>query len=330
MNSNRRIFMTETARPGRHETRMAAYTDRTKDAGHSDADRHSSSSYGRFLAMVGTSTALMFGLMYLNSYSIEHLYWSETRLFMTFVMGAVMAVVMLLFMWGMYRNRPANVVILAGSAILFAGALWLVRSQETIQDESWMSAMIPHHSIAILTSERAEITDPRVAALAKDIVHAQNREIAEMRFLLADIAANGEAGPDWPLGEPEGRASVESLSRAISTPVIAGIRPAPLSADEIGRALGAEPECRFVQAVSSNPVLVTDGAGKGVAKVSGALVIFQGEGSVANGGVLAAGGGQMTVTPGDGEDGENASLLFELTGDPALAVGTMGYWTCNA
>ena len=151
---------------------------------------HSGSSYGRFLAMVGTSTAIMFGLMYLNTYSIEHLYWSETRFYMTFVMGATMAVVMLLFMWGMYKSMAANVAILAGSGILFAGALWLVRSQETIQDESWMSAMIPHHSIAIMTSKRAEITDPRVKTLAEEIVVAQDREIAEMRYLLADIAAN--------------------------------------------------------------------------------------------------------------------------------------------
>ena len=83
---------------------------------------HGKSSYGRFLAMVGTSTAIMFGLMYLISYSLEHIYWSETRFYMTFVMGATMAVVMLLFMWGMYKNMAANVAILAGSAVMSASA----------------------------------------------------------------------------------------------------------------------------------------------------------------------------------------------------------------
>lgn len=290
---------------------------------------HATSSYGRFFAMVGPSTALMFGLMYLNTYAFEHVYWSETRFYMTFVMGATMAIVMLTFMLGMYRNKTANAFIFAGSAVLFAGALWLVRSQETVQDESWMSAMIPHHSIAIMTSERAEITDPRVAALAKEIVHAQNREISEMRYLLADIAANGETGPDWPLGKAAGPASVDSLTQAVSTPVIAGMRPAPLSADEIARALGSAVACTFVRAVNADPILATDGSGQGVAKVSGSLVVFEAEGDLSNGGVLDTEGGQLTITPGEGDSGEDATLLFELSGDPALAVGFMGYWTCN-
>ena len=117
----------------------------------------SGGNYGRFMAMVGTSTAIMFVLMYLNTYALEHVFWSETRFWMTFVMGAVMAVVMLLFMWGMYRNTAKNWIILGVAAVVFSGALFLVRSQTTVNDSEWMSAMIPHHSIAILTSERANI-----------------------------------------------------------------------------------------------------------------------------------------------------------------------------
>jgi uncharacterized protein (DUF305 family) len=50
-----------------------------------------------------------------------------------------------------------------------------------------MKAMIPHHSIAILTSERAHISDPRVRALADEIISSQKREIAEMKALIADL-----------------------------------------------------------------------------------------------------------------------------------------------
>ena len=64
---------------------------------------------------------------------------------------------------------------------------WLVRSQATVEDVAWMKAMIPHHSIAILTSERANITDPRVRKLADDIIDAQRREIGEMNSLIRDI-----------------------------------------------------------------------------------------------------------------------------------------------
>ncbi len=112
--------------------------------------------------MIATSTVVMFGLMYLNTYETDHVFFSETRAYMALVMGATMAVVMLGFMLGMYTDRRVNLGIVIGSAVVFAVALWLVRSQETVEDVSWMKAMIPHHSIAILTSERAHISDPRV------------------------------------------------------------------------------------------------------------------------------------------------------------------------
>ena len=158
-----------------------------------DGGQRHESSYGRFMAMVGTSTVIMFGLMYLNTYVIDHVFWSETRFWMMFVMGSVMAVVMLLFMWGMYKNTAKNWIIIGVSVATFALSLFLVRSQTTIDDSEWMSAMIPHHSIAILTSERAGIEDVRVRALANDIIRAQRREIDEMRWLLEDIEANGVA-----------------------------------------------------------------------------------------------------------------------------------------
>ena len=147
--------------------------------------------YGRFLAMIATSTVVMFVLMYLNTYSADHIFFSETRFWMAFVMGAAMMVVMLLFMWAMYKNWAKNFIILGAAAVTFAAALWLVRSQITIDDTEYMKAMIPHPSIAIMTSERAHIRDPRVRELAKDIIVAQRREIAEMKYLIGDIGKNG-------------------------------------------------------------------------------------------------------------------------------------------
>ena len=146
-------------------------------------------SYWRFAAMIATSTLVMFGLMYIHTYVWDDVIFSETRAWMALLMGAVMAIIMLGYMLNMYKNSRLNVAIFAGSAILFAGALWLVRSQRTVDDVSYMKAMIPHHSIAILTSERARITDPRVRDLADEIIEAQRREIAEMKALIADLEA---------------------------------------------------------------------------------------------------------------------------------------------
>jgi hypothetical protein len=144
-------------------------------------------SYTRFGAMVATSTAIMLGLMYLNTFALDHIYFSQTRAWMALVMGATMAAVMLTFMWGMYQDKRANIAILVGSVAVFAVALWLVRSQETVDDLSYMKAMIPHHSIAILTSERAHIRDPRVRHLADGVIRAQVKEINDMTGLIAEL-----------------------------------------------------------------------------------------------------------------------------------------------
>ncbi|MEO8522609.1 MAG: DUF305 domain-containing protein [Acidobacteriota bacterium] len=145
------------------------------------------SSYSRFLLMIAVSTVVMLVLMYLNTYQLDHVFFSQTRAYMALVMGAAMALVMLGFMLGMYRNPRANLAIAAGSVVVFAAALWLVRSQATVDDVAYMKAMIPHHSIAILTSERAHITDPRVRALADGIIKAQRQEIDEMQSLIKDL-----------------------------------------------------------------------------------------------------------------------------------------------
>ncbi len=143
--------------------------------------------YLKFGAMIATSTIVMFGLMYLNTYEIDHVFFSETRAYMALVMGAAMAIVMLGFMRHMYASTRANLAIFAAALVVFAGSLWLVRSQATVDDVSYMRAMIPHHSIAIMTSRRAHITDPRVRELADGIAETQVREIAEMKALIADL-----------------------------------------------------------------------------------------------------------------------------------------------
>lgn len=150
-------------------------------------------SYLRFGAMIATSMVFMYGVMYLNTFEPAHVRWSETRLFMTLLMGATMAIIMLGFMLGMYKNRRANLAIVVASLLVFGLGTWLVRSQTTVEETSYMSAMIPHHSIAILTSERSEIEDVRVCALAVEIIEAQRREIAEMEWLVEDIDRNGTA-----------------------------------------------------------------------------------------------------------------------------------------
>jgi hypothetical protein len=158
----------------------------------SEEDQKSFGNYKKFSAMIAISMILMYFLMYLNSILIlEHAWFSETRLFMTLIMGSAMMIVMLAFMRNMYKNSKVNIAIFIGAGLLLFSAVWLVRSQVTVSGVDYMEGMIPHHSIAILTSERAKIEDLRVRELADEIIKAQHREIKEMEWLIDDIRVNG-------------------------------------------------------------------------------------------------------------------------------------------
>lgn len=138
--------------------------------------------YTNFLLMLTASFIAMYITMYLNTYQTDHVYFSLTRLYMTCLGISCMSVIMWFFMRKMYQNKKKNISLLLGSLILFVTAFGLVRAQSpVIGDILYMKAMIPHHSIAILTSERAAIKDPEVRKLADEIIQAQKQEIAEMK-----------------------------------------------------------------------------------------------------------------------------------------------------
>lgn len=301
-------------------------------------------SYLRFAAMIATSTVVMFGLMYLNTYALEHIAWSETRVYMAILMGATMAIIMLGYMQAMYRSTKVNIGIFVGSALVFALALWLVRSQATVSGQSYMRAMIPHHSIAILTSNRAQITDPRVRKLADEIIDAQEREIAEMRYLISQLARVPSAmDPEIYKAEP---AQVASLDTALSRPEIAKLDPAPMHKSEYDNVLPRAPECRFSLTATSPPVLVArapagqDIAAEALTKISGILVPLKAESpdgfqGLLSGPTLQADGIHMVVAPVRGEEPETANgsqrwradLLFEL--EQGLKVGYRGFYFCD-
>ncbi len=147
--------------------------------------------YTKFIGMLAASFVAMYITMYLNTYQIDHAYFSLTRFYMSCLGIAAMTIIMFVVMRNMYQNKKKNIAIVLGSVILFAGALGLVRAQAPIiGDVLWMKAMIPHHSIAILTSERAAIKDPEVKKLANDIIKAQRKEIEEMKTMIKRLENN--------------------------------------------------------------------------------------------------------------------------------------------
>src|SRR5690606_1425815 len=146
--------------------------------------------YTKFVLMLAASFVAMYITMYLNTYEMDHVYSSLTRFYMTCLGISAMALIMFFFMKKMYKNRKKNTAILLGSMLLFGSALFLVRAQKPIGDVLWMKAMIPHHSIAILTSERADIKDPEVKELAKGIIVTQRKEIGQMQEMINRLENN--------------------------------------------------------------------------------------------------------------------------------------------
>lgn len=190
--------------------------------------------YLRFGLMIATSTAVMFVLTYTNAFALDHVRWSEERFYMALLMGGAMALVMLAFMRSMmYKNRTLNLVVVALAVVLGGSALYLSRSQVLVDDQAYMKGMIPHHSIAILTSERADIDDVRVRQLADGIIKAQRKEMKEMDWLVEDIQKNGpatteEEAQQRPVPDFEGQATGLPTSSSI---VAAALRLHGLTAE---------------------------------------------------------------------------------------------------
>ena len=204
---------------------------------HSGGQKHERRMHVRFGLMIATSTVVMFVLTYTNAFSIDHVRWSEERLYMALLMGAAMALVMLAFMRSMmYRNVWINLVIVALALALGGTALYLSRSQALVDDQAYMRGMIPHHSIAILTSERADIDDLRVRELADGITAAQRKEIKEMDWLIEDIERNGPATTDEearerPVPDFKGEAAgLEGTKRLVAALRVLGIAPSTAEA----------------------------------------------------------------------------------------------------
>jgi hypothetical protein len=214
----------------------------------------------------------MFGLMYIHTYVWDHAFFSETRAWMALLMGAVMAIIMLGYMLNMYKSRTVNLAIFIGAALTFALTTWLVRSQVTVSGTDFMQAMIPHHSIAILTSERSGIEDPRVRKLADEIIEAQRKEIAEMKYLIRAIEREGAQPAHGSEPPAEELPAAEAVRRAdLATTDLESMADA-----ELQRMLGSGPVCRFTYGPGTAVVAAATAPGaddsRGVIKLHGRLV----------------------------------------------------------
>lgn len=289
-------------------------------------------SYWRFAAMIATSTLVMFGLMYIHTYVWDHAYFSETRAWMALLMGAGMAIIMLGFMLNMYKSRPVNAAIFIGAVLAFALTAWLVRSQVTVSGLDYMQAMVPHHSIAILTSTRARIEDPRVRKIADEIIESQRKEIAEMKYLIRALQHEG------PQPARQGRPPAEEMpaGEAARRAELAETDLESLTDAELQRTLGSGPACRFAYAAGGAAVAAATPpgaeAGRGVIKLHGRLAAMsvRYRGSAAQGFELSGDDVTVVALPDETSAGSDArDAVARLRIGNELEVGYGGFYECT-
>lgn len=141
--------------------------------------------YKKLATALTINAVIMFFVMYAMIDQFDHFYFNINRVYMTLLMVAPMAIIMLLVMRSMYTNQTLNYLLIAAFSGLFLLCFFFVRAQTLVGNEQFLRSMIPHHSSAILMCQEAAITDPEIIQLCEEIIEAQREEIAQMKALLA-------------------------------------------------------------------------------------------------------------------------------------------------
>lgn len=157
--------------------------------------QHDTGAYRRLGVELTIDFVIMYFVMYTMIESVGHLYLNVNNVYMTLMMVAPMAAVMLVSMRSMFHMKNLNLAIGVAAVVVFAVSFLAMRTQAVVGDRQFLRSMIPHHSGAILMCEEASLSDPEIVALCRDIVASQKAEIAKMEQLLARLARTNRRRP---------------------------------------------------------------------------------------------------------------------------------------
>jgi hypothetical protein len=142
--------------------------------------------YPRLLWMALLSFIAMYGLMYTMVDRTENLLSNFNQAYMAGLMALPLVIIELLVMRSMYADRRLNILILAACVVGTLAFWFAIREQAVIGERQFLQSMFPHHAGVILMCQEAELSDPNVLALCRQIVDSQVAEIAEMKAMLAE------------------------------------------------------------------------------------------------------------------------------------------------
>jgi uncharacterized protein (DUF305 family) len=155
---------------------------------HHESKAHGTSGHKDSYKRLGIELALDFVIMYAVMYTmlatLDHFHLNLNTTYMTLMMLAPMALLMLFTMRSMFPARKLNTAISAGAGLVLLASYVGMRTQAGVGDADFLRAMIPHHSGAILMCEEAALDDPRITELCSKIVATQEAEIAQMEEIL--------------------------------------------------------------------------------------------------------------------------------------------------
>ncbi|MCW4469796.1 DUF305 domain-containing protein [Flavobacterium sp. MFBS3-15] len=160
-----------------------------RHAGAEDKPMHH---YRKLMLMTALSFIAMYILMYAMVDVFANVVHNVNQIYMAGLMATPMVIIELLVMGGMYNNKKRNAIIIAVSALALAGFFLLIRQQGGVSDRQFLKSMIPHHASAILMSEEADLNDPEVRALARQIIESQQEEIRQMKAKLEAMDADSK------------------------------------------------------------------------------------------------------------------------------------------
>ena len=146
--------------------------------------QHDTGAYRRLGVELTIDFVIMYFVMYTMIESVGHLYLNVNNVYMTLMMVAPMAAVMLVSMRSMFHMKNLNLAIGVAAVVVFAVSVLAMRTQAVVGDRQFLRSMIPHHSGAILMCDQAQITDPEIKTLCGQIIESQQSEIDQMRSIL--------------------------------------------------------------------------------------------------------------------------------------------------
>ena len=145
------------------------------------------SAYASMALQTTISGVVMYLVMFVMIDNTASFYNNLNMFYMTLMMVAPMVVLMVLAMKHMFPSKALNALVVLGAIVVFFGAFALIRTQTTIGDRGFLRSMIPHHSGAILMCGEANLTDPEIKKLCEEIIRSQQREIDQMKSILARL-----------------------------------------------------------------------------------------------------------------------------------------------